>query len=76
MLMCNGCAQFLLGEKTSPVSISSSSEAMEAYLEKMTEVGMLISRYKTLLESDLAALEQAKQELIAADTASAQGFVG
>lgn len=74
MLRCNLCVQYLLENELEPVSISSSSVVMEAYLEKMTEIGGLIERYKALFKSDLAALKQAKQEILAADAAAAQGF--
>lgn len=72
--MCEGCVSSLLASSNPIPSASSDAVAMQAFMRKMTELGTLISSYKSILQADVAALESVKQSLIEADRAASGKF--
>lgn len=74
MMMSRTSAQLLLSTQIDTPTSSSSSQALETFMEKLTSVGVLIAQYKSILQSDLAAVQQVKQEIVEADIAAGENF--
>lgn len=55
-------------------SRSSKSDAMDAFDGKLEEIKKLISRYESLLESDIEALKSGASAMQGADAAIAAGY--
>lgn len=53
---------------------SSRSPAIDAFLLRVTDLGMVISAYKAVLQSDVAALAEAEQGFLEADRAAAEAM--
>lgn len=72
--MCAGCAENLLSQTPEHPSFSGDSAALLAFMRKMADVGTVVSGYKAVLESDVAALREAGEALVEADAALASSL--